>query len=108
MYLFLTLSGTEIRALADGLTHDSTYAGIVTAICTYLHPVTNVVVERNFFFSLKQESDEEIQEFVVRLKRQAAKCDFTHVSVDTADNQMIRNQLVKSVACSKVRESLLK
>ena len=105
--LFLCVAGIEVRGLVEGLTHDDTLAGIVAAIRKYLRPVTNVVVERNTFFSLKQEPTEEVQEFIVRLKRQVVKCDFADDSVDTIDNQMIRDQLIKGIAQSKIRENLL-
>jgi len=106
--LFLTIAGIEVRTLVSGLTHDDTFGGIIAAIRKYLRPFSNVVVERNKFFTLKQESDEEIQHFLVRLKQQVIKCDFSDDSVDTIDNQMIRDQFIKGLAHPKIRESLLK
>ncbi len=106
--LFLTIAGVEVRTLVSGLTHDDTFGGIITAIRKYLRPFSNVVVERNKFFTLKQESDEEIQHFLVRLKQQVIKCNFSDDSVDTVDNQMIRDQFIKGLAHPKIRESLLK
>ena len=106
--LFLTLAGVQVRNLVKGLTHDDTFTGITQAIRKYIRPFSNVVVERNKFFSLKQEADEDIQHFLVRLKQQVIKCDFTDSSVDTVDNQMVRDQFIKGLAHPRIRECLLK
>ena len=106
--LFLTLAGVQVRNLAKGLTHDDTFKGITEAIRKYIRPFSNVIVERNKFFSLKQESDEDIQHFLVRLKQQVVKCDFADKSVDTVDNQMVRDQFIKGLAHPRIRECLLK
>lgn len=106
--LFLHLAGLEVRALAANLSHDGTLSDIVEAIRLYICPATNVVVERNKFFSLVQEPGEELAQFVVRLKRQASKCAFSDETVDTFDNQMIRDQLIKGLKTESVRVALLK
>lgn len=105
--LFLHLAGMQVRSLASNLTHDGTLAGLVDAICKYKCPVTNVVVERNKFFSLVQEPDEDLPQFLIRLKRQAAKCSFSDATVDSIENQMIRDQLIKGVRNADVRVALL-
>ena len=106
--LFLTLAGLEIRNLVDGLTHDGSYKNMLEAIRKYLRPITNTVVERHKFFSMSQLSDEELPQFIVRLKQQVLKCDFTNTTVDTIENQMIRDQLIKGMRCDKIRKALLK
>ena len=106
--LFLTIAGVQVRNLVKGLTHDGTYAGITEAIKKYIRPFSNVVVERNKFFSLKQEEGEDLQQFLVRLKQQVNKCDFKDTTVDTVDNQMVRDQFIKGLAHPRIRECLLK
>ena len=106
--LFLHLAGLQVRSLASNLTHDGTLTGLVDAIRKYKCPVTNVVVERNKFFSLVQESDEDLPQFLIRLKRQASKCSFSDATVDSIENQMIRDQMIKGVRNADVRVELLR
>jgi hypothetical protein len=105
---FYTVAGLEIRNLAKGLSFDDTYIGVVTAIKKYLRPVSNLVVERNTFFSMCQENEEDLQEYLVRLKKCVTKCNFKDTSVDTLDNQMVRDQFIKGIQNQKIRVSLLK
>ena len=106
--LFLTTAGLETRTLVSGLTHDNSFAGIKKAIHVYLKPIVNVVVERHQFFTMYQSPDESIQEYFVRLRKQVKRCDFNDVSLETLDNQLVRDQFICGTNNVKIRESLLK
>lgn len=105
--LFLTIAGLEMRNLINGLDHDNTFVGITTAIKLYLEPVRNPTVERHKFLCMQQ-GTESIQEFIVRLKKQAKICDFLDETVDNISNQMIRDQFIRGINSGKIREALLK
>ena len=106
--LFFSTAGIELRTLASGLTYENTFESLITAIRTYLRPITNLVVERHTFFTLTQDPTETFQSYLVRLRKQVKRCDFSDTSVDTPDSQLIRDQFIRGISNNTIRETLLK
>ena len=106
--MFFTTAGMDTRQLVSGLTHDGTFKGITKAIVNYLKPICNPIIERHVFFTMDQSMDEDLPNFLVRLKQQVKKCDFSDISVDTLDNQLVRDQFIRGIKNKTIRESLLK
>jgi len=107
--LFLSCAGIECRTLATGLTYDKTcFDSLIAAIKSYLSPPKNVIVERHRFFNLQQLNTETLASFIVRLKKQSCLCNFNDISIDSVENQLIRDQLIRGTSSSTVKETLLK
>ena len=56
----------------------------------YFSPQKNVVYERFLFRQLRQEVDETIDQFTIRLRRQAEGCDFHNT------DECVRDQIIES------------
>jgi len=107
--LFLTVAGLEVRKLASGLTIlDSGYQSLVDALRKHVQPVKSVVVARHKFFSRTQGVSEDVASFVAHLKQLCYACDFNDTSIDSVENQLVRDVFVKGLANEKIAESLLK
>ena len=106
--LFLTVAGISTRTLLKKLKTDVTkFKDIEDDLKKYIRPVKSIVTERYKFFTCKQVSGENVQEFGARLRGLASSCDFEDASVDSVTNQLVRDQLILGVSDSKITENLL-
>lgn len=89
-----------------GICENPTFEAVVQKFdeCFASNPAINSVLERSVFFRLTQQPDQSIQDFIIRLKRQAALCQF---SKDEFDN-LIRDILLIGIRNVELREILLR
>ena len=107
--LFLTIAGLPTRRLVSGLTLcDDSYATLITALEKHVQPVKSITLARHKFFSRVQGPEEDISMYVADLKRLCNDCDFSDTSIDSIENQLIRDQLIKGVTSKKISQTLLK
>jgi len=105
--LLMHYSGEEVNELFDVLTVDPPAEGennfdkSVQALSDYFSPTENTDIEVMKFRKLKQGPNEDIMEFITRLKQSAALCDFHD------KNQEIRRQLMEKTTDSKLRLKIL-
>ena len=106
--LLLATAGLEIRRIVNGLTlADKKYTTLREALRSYFCPVKNVVLERHRFFNARQDENESLSAYLVRLKTMSDSCNFTDNTVDTVPNQMIRDQYIRGMSSVKIAEQLL-
>ena len=76
--LLLNYIGEVAYELCENLTpetEDERYEAVVTLLDGHFAPKSNVSYERYLFRNFKQNSDERIHRFYIRVKQQALKCD---------------------------------
>ena len=98
--LLLNYIGEEAYEVYEHLksgAEDETYAAVITLLHEHFAPKSNISYERYLFRNFKQNSDERIQQFYIRVKQQALKCDFG----DT--NSEIKQQLILATNSNKLR-----
>ena len=103
--LFLNYIGEEAYDIYDNLLApeaDKTFANAVEILDGHFNPKKNIDYEVYLFRKLKQETDESIHQFYVRVKQQANKCEFG----DTVKE--IKQQLVLSTNHNKLRRYAFK
>ena len=76
---------------------EHTFEEIITLLDNYFQPKTNTSYETYIFRQLKQNTDETITQYYLRLKEQAAKCNF-----DNKDRE-IKQQIEQHTVNNKLR-----
>ena len=95
LQIFLNLKLTEEESTSINAS--------LAALEAYFKPKTSVVYERYLFNSSTQDSDEGIDEFVNRLRKQASSCKF-----GTLTDEMIRDRIVIGLQDRNTKLRLLK
>ena len=67
--LLLHLGGEEIQDIYETLDCENSYADAVEALTQYFNPKKNIAYERHVFRQAKQNNDETVDNFVIRLKQ---------------------------------------
>lgn len=104
--LLLNYIGEEAYDIYDNLLvpgTDETFANAITIFDGYFSPKKNIDYEVYTFRKLKQQPDENIHQFYIRLKQQANKCDF-----GTNLDKELKQQIVLSTHNSKIRKHAFK
>ncbi|CAH2088405.1 unnamed protein product [Euphydryas editha] len=105
----LLLGGSELQeiiynlpgayvAASEGV---DVFAIAIEKLDGYFLPKKNKIYERHMFRQIKQEEGEKFEKFVVRLRNQAGKCEFT-----SPEEQLI-DQIVEKCASSELRKKIL-
>ena len=69
--LLLATGGLILRKIVNGLNLvDNKFSTLINAVKKYMKPVTDLVVERHKFFSMRRNDEEDLSAYVVRLRRQ--------------------------------------
>jgi len=86
-----------------------TYKELKEKITGYVKPTTKLVwAERTKFFGLKQEKEENINDYVSRLRSQANNCDFESLKQnENVQEAMVVNQLICGVNSKQYQEKIL-
>lgn len=103
--IFDNLPGANIQAgpLAERyVTDGDVYQTAIAVLNEYFLPKRNPTTERLVFRMIKQEKNEEIEMFVIRLRKQAEKCDY-----GTAVEERIKDQITEKCISSKLRRRIL-
>ena len=82
--LLLHCAGMEVQDIFETLTDpgapdgedDNVYKAALRTLDAYFTPQVNVPYERHMFRQMRQEENETVDQFVVRLSNQAANCEF--------------------------------
>uniref|UniRef100_A0ABD2WYZ7 CCHC-type domain-containing protein n=1 Tax=Trichogramma kaykai TaxID=54128 RepID=A0ABD2WYZ7_9HYME len=104
--IYYNIPGAHVECIettnASGVTTATdVYDVAITKLNDYFSPKQSSVYERHIFRSLRQEPDEKFEKFLVRLRHQAAKCNFTK----TDDN--IIDQIVEKCVSPELRKKVL-
>ena len=81
----------------------NTYAEALGALNTYIEPKKNIPFERHVFRPAKQQDDETVDNFIVRLSKLSLGCDFE----DAQKSDMIRDQVIDCCRSTELRKKLL-
>ena len=88
--LLLHLAGSDVQDIFETLpSGGDTYDQTMTSLDAYFLPKVNETYERHVFRQLVQREDETVDQFVTRLRQQAARCAF-----GDKQDEMIRDQVV--------------
>lgn len=90
--IFFTL---ELKQGADA------YERATKTLNSHFQTKVNVPYERYCFRQLSQDNDESVEEFITRLRQQAALCEFANV------DEQIRDQVIEKCKSNKLRAKLL-
>ena len=82
--------------LTTGVEHE-TYEDAITLVDGHFAPKSNMSYERYLFRNFKQDYDEKVHQFCVRVKQQALKCNFGDA------NSEIKQQLILATNSNKLR-----
>ena len=104
--MLLHLAGEEIQDIFEtlGNINDLNFGEVKGKLSDYFKPQKNVAYERHAFWSCKQDKDEKMDNYIIRLKKMAISCEYTDDSV----NDMIRDQIVDSCYSTELRKKFLK
>ena len=103
--LLLHVAGEEVQDLFETLQDTgTTYAEALGALNTYFQPKRNIAFERHLFRQAKQQDDETVDNFIVRLSKLSLGCDFKD---EVQKNEMIRDQVVDCCKSTELRKKLL-
>ena len=91
---------TEVPS-AEGVA-DNKYLACVRTFNNYFHVEENVAYERHSLRQLKQESGEDVDSFVLRLRKQARHCGYNEQGAEDA----VRDQLLEKVGSQELRTKL--
>ena len=108
--LLLHCAGMEVQEIFETLTdpgvpegeEDNVYNAALRTLDAYFTPQVNVPYERHIFRQMKQEENEMVDQFVVRLSNQAANCEF-----GVTKNEQIRDQIIDKCKSTELRRKLL-
>ena len=76
--LLLHVSGEEVQDLFETLTDTGTaYAHAIDKLNEYFAPKKNIAFERHVIRQSKQEEDDSVDNFIVRLSKMSISCDFS-------------------------------
>ena len=86
-----------------------TYKDMKEKIMNYVKPTDKLIwAERTKFFSLKQDKDETIQDYVTNLRKQAENCDFDSLKQSSnLQELLVVNQLITGVHSRVFQERIL-
>jgi len=102
--LLIHYGGEEIFDLVDTFPdeHKSTFETLKTTLTSHFTPKVNLVYESFKFRKMHQEQLESVDQFHVRLRRQAALCDFADLERE------ILSQMIEGVISSKLRRKAIR
>ena len=104
--MLLHLAGEEVQDIFEtlGNLQENNYAQVKDKLSDYFKPQKNIAYERHAFRSCKQEKNEKMDDYIIRLKKLAISCDYAEETV----SDMIRDQIVDSCQSNELREKILK
>ena len=97
-------AGAELFSLLEGATDFNTAIGILDA---QFETPTRVLFARHNLLSCKQKPEENVNDFVKRLKILVQRCECVDISADEHKNLLLRDALVNGVHSDQVRVRLL-
>ena len=99
--LLLNYLGDEAYNIYENLSTGrpgETYAAVIALLDGHFSPQNNITYERYVFQNVRQNVDENIHPFYIRVKEQAVKCDF-----GAALNTEIKQQIILATNNNKLR-----
>ena len=106
--LLLAIGGLSLRKIVNGLNLvDKKFSTLINVVKKYMKPVTDLVVERHKFFSMRRNDEEDLSAYVVRLRRQGRLCNFEDNTIDSVENQMVRDMFIRGLNNSRLTGHIL-
>ena len=105
--MLLHLAGEEVQDIFEtfaGNYQEQNYMQVKEKLTEYFNPQKNIAYERHTFRSCKQEKEENMDNYIIRLKKMAVSCDYAQDTV----NDMIRDKIVDSCQSNELRKKFLK
>ena len=101
--MLLHMAGPETQEVFDTLTPaNDTYDKALEALTSHFSVKKNVPFERNVFHQTKQKAGESVKQFVTRLRKLTASCEYG----DQTEDQ-IRDQVIATCSSTGLRKKLL-
>ena len=101
--MLLHMAGPETQEVFDTLTPaNDTYDKALEALTSHFSVKKNVPFERNVFHQTKQKAGESIEQFVTRVRKLTASCEYG----DQTEDQ-IRDQIIATCSSTGLRKKLL-
>ena len=98
--MFLNYVGEEVYDVYENILteDDHTFDEVIAALNEHFEPKVNHSFETYIFRQMKQKADETVQQYYIKLKEQAVKCDFRDLEIElkqqidihTTNNQLRR------------------
>ncbi|CAB3244910.1 unnamed protein product [Arctia plantaginis] len=83
------------------VTATDVYDTAVKKLDEYFSPKQSYLFERHLFRLMKQEPDEKFEKFLIRLRRQSSKCNFTN------EDENLIDQITEKCSSTKLRKNIL-
>ena len=102
--LLLHCAGIEVQDIYFSLKEEDGADGFektVQTLSVHFEPKINVPYERYCFRSMAQSADESVEQFIVRLRQRAVRCNFQNT------DEEIRDQVIEKCRSHKIRTKLL-
>ena len=99
----LHAAGVDVQEIYFTLVNadeSATYKATLKVLDVYFIPKANVPFERHLFRQIAQASDETVDQFVCKLRKRAASCDFGEF-----ENDYIRDQVIDKCYSSHLRRN---
>ena len=101
--MLLHMAGPETQEVFDTLTPaNDTYDKALEALTSHFSVKKNVPFERNVFHDTKQKAGESVEQFVTRLRKLTASCEYGDQTEDH-----IRDQVIATCSSTGLRKKLL-
>lgn len=95
--IYYNIPGAHIEEAED----TDVYKTAITKLDEYFSPKQSKIYERHLFRLMKQESDEKLEKFLVRLRHQADKCKFSNIEENLID------QITEKCSSAELRKKIL-
>ena len=103
--LLLFLVGPKVNDIYKLSANDAdNYDAVVTNITNYLTPKKNLAFERYMFKKMERNHDEQIADYILRLRKVSTKCGFDNYNEEHA----LADQIIQSCGSDDLRKILLK
>ena len=112
--LLINTGGTELKRVYNSLTWDNptvtvpdqsqVYAKVIEILDDYFHVRKNVLSSRKIFSEMSQNADENLEQFITRIRTLAKDCDYS----ETEQPKQMRDRLVFGCRAEDLREKFFR
>ena len=89
------------------ISEETTYESTITALQNLFVKPKNEIYARHMLATAKQDADESVDEFILRINKLSQNCDFTAVSAQEYKDDMKRDSFINGLSSNLIRQRLL-